>query len=101
MHSSLGLKHPKNLTLLQDIACVLKTLQGPFVLTADFNGTAVDLGRTGFLELVDGVIFAPKKATCKGRVIDYFVVSQDLASSVVGVAIVNDALFSPHRPVRL
>ena len=101
LHSSLGLSHPKNLTLLQDIACVLMTLKDPFVLTADFNGTEDDLRRTGFLKLVGGVIFAPKKATCKGRVIDFFVVSQDLAGSVVGVAIVNDALFSPHRPVRL
>ena len=66
LHScSMGLKHPKNLTLLQDVACVLKTLQGPFVLTADFNGTEDDLRRTGFLKLVGGVICAPRKATCK------------------------------------
>ena len=76
LHSSLGISHPKNLTLPQDIACVLRTLNGSFVLTADFNGTAEELTKLGFLKLVGGVIFAPKKTTCKGRTIDFFVVSQ-------------------------
>ena len=44
---------------------------------------------------------SPAKATCHSRTIDFFIVSQDLAGSVVEAIVVDDALFSPHRPVRL
>ena len=80
---------------------VLKTLNGPWILAADFNATPEQLTETGWLKLVGGVIIAPERTTCKKRTIDFFVVSQDLAGSVVGACVVDDALFDPHCPVRL
>ena len=86
---------------LQQATLVLKTLKGPWILAADFNATAEDLKETGWLKLIGGVIFAPEESTCNKRTIDFFVVSHDLAGAVVGTAVIDDALFSPHRPVRL
>ena len=37
----------------------------------------------GFPRLAKGVVAAPLEATCKGRVIDYFVVSEGLAKAQV------------------
>ena len=71
------------------------------ILAADFNATPEQLTETGWLKTVGGVIVAPAGATCKKRTIDFFVVSQDLAGSVVGASVIDDALFEPHRPVRL
>ena len=101
LHSSLGIKHKYNMDLLQDAGVVLKTLRGPWIFAADFNATPEQLTETGWLKMVGGVIFAPERVTCKNRTIDFFVVSQDLAGSVVGACVVDDALFEPHRPVRL
>ena len=51
--------------------------------------------------MVKGKIIAPTFPTCKGRVVDYFVVSADLAGAVMGVTAIDDAGCKPHRPVRL
>jgi len=51
--------------------------------------------------MVKGEIIAPTFPTCKGRAIDYFVVSADLVGAVMGVTAIDDAGCKPHRPVRL
>ena len=57
----------------------------------------------GFLRLAKGVVAAPLEATCKGRVIDYFVVSEGLAKARVihSITTMSEAPFGPHFPVRL
>ena len=97
----IGVSHKRNLDILQGIAGVLKTLHGPWMLAADFNCTPQQLQETGWLELVNGTIVAGEATTCMGRVIDYFVVANELAPFVEGVRTVNDALCNPHKPVRL
>ena len=56
---------------------------------------------TGFPELIGGVIQAPRDSTCGARILDYFIVSRDLAPAVLAVHCVADGLFQPHVPVRL
>ena len=51
-HSSLGIKHAKNMSLLQDIAAVVKTLKGPFIISADFNATPEELEATGWVDSI-------------------------------------------------
>ena len=51
--------------------------------------------------MVKGEIIAPTFPTCKGRAIDYFVVSADLVGAVMGVTAIDDVECKPHRPVRL
>ena len=80
---------------------MLSTLKGPWVLTADFQCTPAQLEATGWLRLVKGKVVAPKMATCLGRIIDYFVVAEDLGGATVEAIAIGDALCKPHRPVRL
>ena len=44
---------------------------------------------------------APRLNTCGDTTLDFFVVSQDLAPAVIDVVLVKDALFNPHKPVRM
>jgi hypothetical protein len=96
-----GIQHKSNLDWLQAAAGVLSTLKGTWVLAADFNCTPQQLEETGWLRLVQGKIVAPQLATCHKRVIDFFVVSCNMADMVVGAVAVGDALCKPHKPVRL
>ena len=63
--------------------------------------TPQQLSATGFPELVGGVIQAPRDSTCGAKILDFFVVSRDLAPAVLAVHCVADGLFQPHVPVRL
>ena len=80
---------------------MISTLKGPWVLAADFNCTPQQHEETGWLKMVCGRIVAPNLPTCKQRVIDFFVVSNNLAGMVVDAVTVSDALCKPHSPVRL
>ena len=53
------------------------------------------------MRLVHGKIIAPHRPTCKKRVIDFFVVSNNMSEMVVGAVAVGDALCKPHKPARL
>ena len=59
------------------------------------------LAASRWLEMVDGVIFAPQLPTCHDNVYDYFVVHKSLAIAVVGVLRVLDGFLSPHWVSRL
>ena len=54
LNSSLGIKHKRNLDMLQAIAGVLATFKAPWVLAADFQCTPEQLEATGWLKLVKG-----------------------------------------------
>ena len=61
--------------------------KGPWVIGGDFNGTADELRKTGWLEVVKGTIIQPSGKTCSrggGRTLDFFVVSNCLVPHVVG-----------------
>ena len=83
LHSSIGIKHKVNLDCLQAIAGVLSTLKGPWVMVADFQRTPAQLEATGWLRLAKGKVVAPMMATCLGRTIDFFVVSEDFGGATV------------------
>ena len=70
-------------------------------MAADFNCTPQQLEETGWLRLVQGKIVAPLLPTCKSRVIDFFVVSNNMSEMVVGAVAVGDALCKPHKPTHL
>ena len=101
LHSSLGVKHKTNLDMLQAIAGVLSTLKGPWVLAADFQCTPAQLEATGWLKMAKGRIVAPSMSTCMGRVIDLFVVVEDMSGATVEAVTIGDTLCKPHRGVRL
>ena len=80
-------------------------IKGPWVIGGDFNGTADELSKTGWLELVKGTIIQPSGKTCSrvgGRTLDFFVVSNCLVSHVVGAYNIADAeMLKTHSPARL
>ena len=80
---------------------MLHTIRVPWIFAADCNCTPTQLKDTGWLQLVGGVIVAPKLAACNARTIDFFVVSKDLAAAVAGIVVIDDAVCNPHSPVRL
>eukprot|EP00973_Karenia_brevis_P060513 8416509-Karenia_brevis.AAC.1 len=61
-----------------------------------------ELEDTGWLQKVRGVVIAPDQGTCRPseRIIDFFVVSEDLASRCVAKVLWGHRL-KPHRPVKL
>jgi len=100
LQDSVGL-NDVNLAVLQEVAVVLKQLRGPWVLAGDWNINPDLLRSSAWLDVVGGVLVAPQTPTCHGSTYDFFVVSQDLASSVVAVARVDDGGMHPHHPVRM
>ena len=79
LHTRVGASAPCNLDLLEAVAAVLRSLQGPWILGGDFNATPAELAATGFLKLAgDVVIKAPGEATAGKREIDFFIFSPGL-----------------------
>ena len=90
-----------NLLILQHAAILIKSLKGPFIIGGDWNLEPHVLEAANWTSMVGGRIHAPSQPTCNANVYDYFVVSVGLKHSVVGVAVIDDAGFYPHMPVRL
>ena len=87
MHDGVGIQHETNTKLLHGTAARLCMLQGPWVLSADYNCTPKELAAMGFLKLVAGHIVHPKNkrgTAGKGRLLDFFVVSRDMLLFVHG-----------------
>ena len=103
--SGIGLAAQANVDLLEATSKRLALLRGPWVGGGDFNGTAEELRKTGWLEVVKGTIIQPSGSTCtrgSGRTIDFFVVSNSLVPHVVGAYNIADAgMVKTHSPVRL
>ena len=87
--------------LLQAIAQTIRALRGPWILAADFNMEPQQLASTGWLDLVQGTVWAPLAPTCNQMVYDFFVTDRRLDHAVLGVAVVNDTGGFPHSAVRL
>ena len=69
----------------------------------DWECPSDELRNTGWLKIVKGVSYAPEAPACGDRVLDYFVISEDLAQAwaVIATCVLGDAGFGPHSPVRL
>ena len=74
---------------------------GPWILGGDWNCTPAELGATGWLRKVGGIIHAPQAATCNGKVHDFCVVAACLSDQVQGTYTIGDAGLNPHSPSRL
>ena len=70
-------------------------------MAGDFNVDPADIARSGFLQMVGGVLFHTNSATCGPNTRDFFIVHKSLAHAVVGIQRVDGVGLHPHRPVRL
>ena len=91
---------PDNRSILEQIAATVSAIEKPWIIAGDFNMEHTVLAESGWLDMVGGVAFAPKR-TCGAAGLDFFVVSRSLASSVQGVQLVSDTGTFPHAGVRL
>ena len=101
LHDSVGVHAKCNLDLLQEVAAELALLAGGWIIGGDWNCTPEELVATGWLELIDGVIHAPRMPTCNGHIYDYFVVKRSFQHAVFRVVAIGDALCKPHSPARM
>ena len=90
-----------NLAILTQLAALLKSLSGPWLVGGDWNLQPELLRDARWLDLVHGTVHAPSQPTCHSSTYDYFVVSATLNPAVVGVQRIADAGLCPHSPVRL
>ena len=103
---TIGLKDD-NLTLLEQIGAATSLWAGPSIVGGDFNTTPATLAASGVDISMRAKIFAPAHpmGTCRkptsNRVIDFFLVSNDIADGVESVETVELSGMSPHVPVKM
>ena len=90
-----------NLTILTELATMLGTVRGAWIVGGDWNMPPAALTASNWPTMVGGLIQAPKEATCNGKTYDYFVASSNLSTAVVHTARIDDSGLTPHSPARL
>ena len=73
----------RNLAMLESLAKAIRQLHGPWVLAADWNFSPQQLVATGWLDLVNGCVHAPRQPTCGLNVYDFFVTDVRLKPAVL------------------
>merc|ERR1712045_946132 len=87
-----------SLDLLQEVDGVLCQLSTEWAIAGHFNRTPGVLQKSGWLQLVRGPAHQPGRPTCNGKVYDFCALSRVITEAVAGVAVVEGAVISPHRP---
>ena len=100
-HDGQGPASEANMAIMQAVAAFLATIDGPWVICADFNCTPAELKSTGWAQMIGGEICATEGPTCGAHRYDFFVVEKNLAQTIAGIHRVTDAGFFPHVPERL
>ena len=93
--------NPSNILICEQAALTLRSLSGPYICSGDWNVEPDVLAASGFLKLIDGVVFAASLPTCGEKTFDYFVVSRSIAHAVVGAQRIEGVGIEPHYPTRL
>lgn len=73
----------------------------PFIVGGDMNMTPQELRSWHGLNPLQATVVAPGQATCRERVVDFFIMSQVLLPRIVGIDVLEEVETAPHRPVRL
>ena len=100
LHTCEGMS-ARNQTLLLQLARLVKAVTGPWVVMGDWNMELGTLEAAGWAEEVEGKILCPTLPTCKGSVLDCFVIDRRLMHAVLYVRRLDNFGLHPHSPVRL
>ena len=87
--------------ICEHVSALARALDGPCIVSGDWNMTPDVLAKSGFLGMINGTIFSPELETCNGNVYDCFVVTNNCVHAVAGVQRVDGVGMSPHYPARL
>lgn len=90
-----------NQTILTELAAMVDTVQGPWIIGGDWNMTPDKLASSNWPNIVQGRIHVPSEPTCNDSVYDYFVVSNSLSHAVQATVRLSDGGCSPHWTTRL
>ena len=101
MHTGAGLTQ-ENWQILNTIGQWLTSQALPFIIGGDFQVEPSQLEDSGWVRAVGGYVVAPRLATItpSHRVIDFFVVSRDLAGACEATTHISQHI-APHRPVKI
>ena len=91
----------ENLAVLEGLKAAIWTVDGPWIIAADWNMSPETLAATGWLSMVNGQTVSTTLSTCTNSVYDYFVVAQSIRHAIKGIQRIKDAGLQPHYPVRL
>jgi len=77
----------------------------PWICAADWNFEPNTIGDSDLPDLLSAKIIAPTEPTCisptTAHILDYFLVSSNLAPAVMAPYIVENATSKPHKPVQM
>ena len=90
-----------NLAILTEVAALIGTVRGPWIVGGDWNLTPDTLQASNWPATVGGVVRAPSDGTCNEKTYDYVVTSANLSSAVVHTTRVDDGGLVPHPPARI
>ena len=90
-----------NLEILTEVAILVKSLKGQWIVAGDFNMSPTTLAATNWHKLIGGRILAPHQPTCLSQTYDYFVVKAGFAQAVEKVQVLDDGGLFPHSPSRI
>ena len=91
-----------NLWLLEVLAACCLCFDGPWIAVGDWNMEPHELSQAGWLNTVNGKVFATSSVTCAGgagAVLDYFVVSEAVALLVQQVEVVHNSAWRVLRRI--
>ena len=90
-----------NLAILGELAVLIKSVKGPWIVGGNFNMSPTTLKSTNWHNVVGGNVHAPQAATCLAAAYDYFVVKRGFDNAVEAVQVLDDSCLYPHSPCRL
>ena len=90
----------ENLVLMEELRAAIGSLNGPWIIAADWNMSPEMLVTTGWLAMTKGHAVSTSLPTCNGSVYDYFIVAKEIGHAVKGIQRIKDAGLQPHFPVR-
>ena len=89
-----------DLSMLERLGAYVLGCNRPWVIAGDWNAPPATLRRTGWLGIVNGHLRAPSSNSCemgKGSIIDYLVISEDMAALYASDSLWISAPITPHH----
>ena len=100
LHNSQGMSE-NNINLLKQLARLVRNARGQWVVGGDWNLVPEALAKSGWVEEMEGKIFATKAPTCGTARLEHFVVDRRLGPAVAYVKRLSGFGTAPHHPIRL
>ena len=85
----------ENIALMAEVAAIISTITGPWILCGDCNMTPQQIESTGWLNIIGAYIVAPGRPKCHSSTYDFFIIPISLRHAIAGLQLLEDAGLSP------